>query len=194
MIFTLCYSDFFSAAFMQSILSEVSPTVVTGFVAVATVAILWYMQRQPGSIQYQSGYLILSPNPSSMAEYRRDLERFKQCRGIEGWTDSMESQMNDVKFAYCMSTSLGMDVLLELNIIPPVVHQPLFVVQSDPLSVTFFGFIGTTPKGSRHPDKKFSNQVLTVRRDGIEGDKIRVYYEIRTYGDSNGPKNIRECL
>ena len=190
----VCYSTSFFAEFMQSILFEVSPTVVTGFVAVATVAILWYIRRQPGSVQYQSGYLILSPSPSCITEYKRDLERFKQCGGIDGWTDSMESQMNDAKFAYCMSTSLGMDVLLELKIIPPVVHQPLFVVQSDPLSLTFLGFIGSTPKGSSHPDKKFTNQVLAVKRDRIEGEKIRVFYEIRTYGDSNGPKSIRECL
>ena len=181
---------------MTSLLSQVSPTVVTAVTVGATVTAVayWYMFGRSRRVASRFGVLVLTPKPSSIDEYKRDFERFKQYGGIEGLRT--DSSVDDYKRAYCLSTSFGMDVLIALGINPPVVHQPLFVVGGDPeFGVSFYGFIGQ-PKGSR-PDKKFSNQVLIVRTDDIFHDKtssVRVSYEIKSFSDGNGPENIRDCF
>ena len=195
----LCLPTPVLALVLMDEIITVSPTVVTAAVAaVTTVIAVWYWQRRqslPSSVQSQYGTLILTPNPSSLAEYKRDFERFKQFGGIDGWTDKMDHKLNHIVNAYCMSTSFGMDVLVALKILPPVVHQPLFVVSDvDEFSVSFFGYIGP-PKGSR-PDRKYSNQILKVKREETlkDGEQIRVSYEIQTYRDESlVPQNIREC-
>jgi len=180
---------------MTSFLSQVSPTVVTAVTVAATVTAVayWYMFGRSRRVDSRFGVIVLTPKQSSIDEYKRDFERFKQYGGIEGLRTDLS--VDDYKRAYCLSTSFGMDVLITLGINPPVVHQPLFVVSGDPeFDVSFYGFIGQ-PKGSR-PDKKFSNQVLIVRTDDMRENKtsVRVSYEIKTFSDGNGPENIRDCF
>ena len=181
---------------MASLLSQLSPAVVTA-VAVSSVVVYWYMRIPTRNVvSRQSGNLVLSPKPSSIDEYKRDFDRFKRFGGVDGWKIEMDPKLNDFKTAYCLSTSFGMDVLLALGMNPPVIHQPLFVVSSDTvndLSLSFFGFIGTPRASFPRPDQKFSNKILRVRVDGFDQDSVKVFYEIITYRDGQGPDSIREC-
>ena len=150
-------------------------------IAVAVVSVSWwYMTRRRR--QSRTGHLVLNPNPASLAEYTRDFERFKKSGVIDGQVK--EQSINNM---YCLSTSLGMDVLLALGVHPPAIHQPFFEIVSD--CIVFKGFIGEG-RGT-YPERKYSDKVLTVIWDSrnCEDAFIRVSYEIKCVDF----QSIREC-
>lgn len=160
--------------------SVLNVSYLTSAAAIVVVSIgWWYMSRVKSSIK---GNLILKPNPQSLAEYIRDFERFTQRGSIDG---SIRDQSTNSM--YCLSTSLGMDVLLALRIHPPAIHQPFFQIREN--FIVFKGFIGEG-KGS-HPETKYSDRILTVtwNRENRADNSICVLYEIK----QANRRNIREC-
>ena len=165
---------------LRSMDSVLNVPYLTSAAAIVVVSIgWWYMTRSKSSVK---GNLILKPNPQSLAEYIRDFDRFNRSGSIDG---SIGNQT--VSDMYCLSTSLGMDVLLALGIHPPAIHQPFFQIRQN--CIVFKGFIGEG-KGSL-PDSKYSDRILTVtwNRENCEDRSICVSYEIK----QANRRNIREC-
>jgi len=121
----------------------------------------------------QHGVLTPKPLENSLSEYIRDYERFCRYDGsVVGLDLVTPEHTQSAEFMYGLSTSLGMDILIHLNIQPPVVHQPMFrVVAADPskdhhgvVVIQFFGFIGSNICGnvSGRQDLKFTDKYLFV--------------------------------
>ena len=188
---------------MDNFVSQVSTSPIGALVVVAAAVAggYWYLSQKPSSshsredssvvvISQREGKLLLSPNPSLLEEYRRDYNRFKNCGSIEGLDNITEVSQDDLSLMYCLSASIGMDVLLALDMVPPIINQPLFIVGANN-DLSFHGFIG--PAIGDRPDEKYSNQVLSVLFRGIDDDgKVKVDYDISIY--SNCGKKIRKII
>ena len=121
--------------------------------------------------------------PESAAEHMRDFFRFfksdaiyvKQAGGrmrrfkssevaVEGvvcdLASLIERKCSVTRLMYALSTSVGIDVLGKLKVVP-ILSQPVFLVHTDSGVVSLYSFIGT-PKGSR-PDRKFTDWVIHLR-------------------------------
>jgi hypothetical protein len=63
---------------------------------------------------------------------------------------------------YGLSTSIGMEVLLKLGVMPPMISQPLFVVNTNSGDVDLFGFIGPNIRGDGGPDSKYTDWWIQI--------------------------------
>lgn len=85
---------------------------------------------------------------------------------------------------YALSTSLGMDVLINLGVRPPFISQPVLVVCTSTGEVELVGFVGKDIRGER-PDTKFTDWLIKVcMKTASEAVSIKeaVYYEVRPSG------------
>jgi hypothetical protein len=88
-----------------------------------------------------------------------------------------------------------MDVLLEMNVIPPVVHQPCFWItvgsEKEIKSIEFCGFIGSDVDGHvpNRPDLKYTSMIMYMNYDPSE---LIINYRIEKR--QNGIKTGKDLL
>lgn len=85
---------------------------------------------------------------------------------------------------YALSTSLGMDVLMDLGVRPPIISQPVLVVSTSTGLVELVGFVGKDIKGER-PDCKFTDWLIRISMRTDSGLKETVSYEVRASAGSD---------
>ena len=129
--------------------------------------------------QLQKGMVIVCPKSTLNEEYSRDFLRFLKSGSIKILSDrelriATESDIvNTVGIhMYSLSTSMGVDVLSAMGYHPPVMYQPLFVV--DGVKVVLYGFIGGDVCGDR-PDRKYTSKICTIEYDGVDKCGYRVH-------------------
>jgi hypothetical protein len=62
---------------------------------------------------------------------------------------------------FSLSTSLGMEVLLKIGVVPAMISQPVFVVHTGTGLVELLGFIGDNVRGTS-PDSKFTDWLIRI--------------------------------
>ena len=62
---------------------------------------------------------------------------------------------------FSLSTSLGMEVLLKIGVVPAMISQPAFVVHTGTGLVELVGFIGDNVRGAS-PDSKFTDWLIRI--------------------------------
>ena len=84
---------------------------------------------------------------------------------------------------FSLSTSIGMEVLLKLGVMPPMISQPLFVVHSDTGDVDLFGFIGPNVRGDDGPDSKYTDwwiQITACTNASRRGGRVNeIQYSVK---------------
>jgi len=85
---------------------------------------------------------------------------------------------------YALSTSLGMDVLLQLGVKPPIISQPVLVVSTHTGLVELVGFVGKDIKGER-PDCKHTDWLMRISMRTDSGNKHTASYEVRASAGSD---------
>jgi hypothetical protein len=173
----------------QQLVSSPVLGATTAAAVVVGAAYIMYARRggQGGSVcpvRIREGSVEVADMHASSEERRRDFFRFyksksvyiKKSRGgdvsvFRGGNDE-EALRSLVKLlprgtdidalVYSLSTSIGMEVLLKLGVMPPMISQPLFVVHTDTGDVDLFGFIGPNVRGDGGPESKYTDWMIQI--------------------------------
>ncbi len=154
--------------------------ITTALVGAAAVATYYYKssrraKRSPTVVA--AGKVPVQPQLEHVQEYERDFERFLHSGSVFSVPQDRKRpivlheasdvlKFNPFKgtpqsglFYYGVSASLCLDVVQFLKISPPVVHQPVVVVDSEGMTVA--GFVGESVKGDR-PDRKHTTEGIVL--------------------------------
>lgn len=139
-------------------------------------------------VKQRQGVIEINDMHASPEERRRDFYRFYKSKSVYVKSASGEVKLfksaNDgspdtvvrdlVKLlpkgtdidalVYSLSTSLGMEVLLKLGVIPPMISQPLFAVHTSTGEIELVGFIGDNLRGAEGggPDTKYTDWLIRI--------------------------------
>jgi hypothetical protein len=175
-----------SSPYQQLVSSPVLGATTAAAVMVGA-AYYMYSQRQGGRcpVKQKEGKVEVLDMHASPDERRRDFFRFLKSRSIyvksgsgevslfKGSGESPDAAVRDLvkllpkgtdidALIYSLSTSLGMEVLLKLGVMPPMISQPVFVVHTNSGDVDLFGFIGDNVRGDNGPDSKFTDWFVQI--------------------------------
>lgn len=192
---------------MSSSYQQLSPVIgATAAVALGAAYMMYRSKAARCPLRQREGHLAIA-DMSATDERKRDLYRFYKSQSIylktrggechlfkaphdDGTPDSVIRDLvkqlpkgTDLDaLVYALSTSLGMDVLLKLGVMPPIISQPVLVVSVWSGEVDLWGFLGTELYGDR-PDRKFSDWLarITVRTNG-HNQRIGFHVKPRTPG------------
>lgn len=177
-------------------------------VAIGAAALLMYSKRhttevvEPPPTSVLTGEVVAKILPESAEEYNRDFHRFHSAHaiflnekgrvfefkkdGISELANRIEAKCNLHRLMYSLSTSIGVDVLTKLRI-PPIMSQPIFLINTATGRVVLFAYIGSTPKGLR-PDMKYTDWVIKI---SLRSNQDIIDYDIEP---SNGEKSMLKIV
>ena len=192
---------------MSSSYHQLSPVIgATAAVAIGAAYMVYRHKASRCPLRHRDGHLFIT-DMSATEERKRDLYRFYKSRSIyvktrggecqlfkahhdDGTPDSIIRDLvrllpkgTDLDaLVYALSTSLGMDVLLKLGVMPPIISQPVLVVSVSSGEVELWGFVGSELYGDR-PDTKFTDWLarITVRTNG-QHQRISYHVKARPQG------------
>ena len=176
---------------MDSSYQQLVTSPVLGATTAAVVvgaAFYMYSQRQGSRcpVRQREGTVEVLDMHVSQEERRRDFFRFFNSRSVflrsgsgelsllkSSQSHSADAVVRDLvkllpkgtdidALIYALSTSLGMEVLLKLGVMPPMISQPLFVVHTATGDVDLFGFIGEHLRGEGGPDSKYTDWFVQI--------------------------------
>jgi hypothetical protein len=174
---------------MSSSYQQLVASPVIGATAAVMVGAAYYMYRQRQTsrcpVKQKEGRVEVLDMHASPQERRRDFFRFFKSKSIyvrsgsgevslfKSAHDSPDSVVRDLvkllpkgtdidALVYSLSTSLGMEVLLKLGVMPPMISQPVFVVHTHSGDVDLLGFIGDHLRGNSGPDSKFTDWLVQI--------------------------------